>query len=178
MKNIEKPGETNEGGFSGLLNQLKNSLTRNVDKKDNKENKEEKNDDNSQKKELLTLEQEIRNKYDQYEKWLKEKELEEREKLPYFKNALKNLKGKINNSQKELENRKPQLDVYDYNRETFDLLEKKFGRKNVLNLIESIVSSGIQPRRNDEKGAADKGRIDAILSLYDGTPDIIAQLLF
>jgi hypothetical protein len=74
------------------LNQLKNSLIRNGDKKENKENKEKKNDDNSQKKELLTLEQEIRNKYDQYEKWLKEKELEERKNLPYFKNALKNLK--------------------------------------------------------------------------------------
>ena len=76
MKNIEKSGETNEWWFSWLLNQLKNSLIRNGDKKENKENKEKKNDDNSQKKELLTLEQEIRNKYDEYEKRIR------REKKP------------------------------------------------------------------------------------------------
>ena len=106
------------------------------------------------------------------------RESEERKNLPYFKNALKNLKWNINNSKKDLEYRKPQLDVYNYNKDVFDNLEQRFGRKKILNLIENIVASWLQPRRNDEKWEADKWRIESILNLYDGTPDIIAQLLF
>ncbi len=173
MKNIEKWDKNNEWWFSWLLNQLKNSLKKNDEKKELPEEKKP-----SQKEQLLTLEQEIRNKYDQYEKIMKQKEEEKEKNLPYFKTALKKLKGNIHETQLSLDYVKPQLEIYTYAKKSFDDLESTYGREKVLNLIESIVVSWLQPRRNDEKWNADKWRVDSILDLYNWTPDIIAQLLF
>lgn len=173
MKDIEKSDKLNEWWFSWLLNQLKNSLKKNDE---NKELSEEKTP--SQKEQLLTLEQEIRNKYDEYEKMMKEKEKEEEKNLPYFKTALKKLKWSINESKSDLNYIKPQLEIYKYGQQKFDHLENKYGREKILILIENIVASWLQPRRSDEKWNADKWRVDSILDLYNWTPDIIAQLLF
>lgn len=173
MNNFEKWDKLNEWWFWWLLEQLKNSLKKNNDKK---KQIDEENEVVSKKKELLTLEDEILNKYEEYEKRLKEKE--EEKKLPYFKTALKKLKWTINQSKSDLDYLKPQLEIYKYGQEKFDKLENKYGREKILILIENMVASWLQPRRSDEKWSADKWRVDSILELYDWTPDIIAQLLF
>lgn len=175
MKNIEKWNNLEEVSFKDSLNKLEEDLKKN--KNETKKEHIEK-DDVSQKKELLTLEQEIINKYEEYDSRMKEKTREKEENLSNFKRVLKKLKWNIDTSKAGLEDRKPQLDVYTYAKKNFDNLEQRFGRKKVLNLIENIIVSWLEPRRDDEKWAADKWRVDAILALYDWTPDIIANLLF